>query len=513
MPDEYKPFSLEAPNASLTEIVAKIQQYLYDHWPENPNDPQDPDGYNPTSLQLPYQSLPYIVAYIQQFLSNNNVDGTEYNPTSLQYPQASIPAIVADMQKYLATHPIITADEAGQFIIDYITDHPDQFPVTSVNTMTGNVTLTAGDVGAAPSTREINGHALTADITLDASDVGAVPDTRKVNNKALSADITLDASDVGSVPDTRTVNGVQLDEDITLTPGDLGAVPEDREINGIPLSADVTLTPGLIGAVPVTRTINGQALDHDLTIAAGVPPTRTVNGHPLSSDVTLTASDVGAVPVTRTVNNKQLDENITLSGSDIPAGIMTVGNTVNQDLTELNTKTGDIKADIAFVENTDIATHAIEKLQFVIWKNNLYTAKSNISIGTTLSSSNLQSVSDGGLNYIRDALEATTLIPSNYATMNAGYTGATIYVTRYTPSLAKIHIDLNKSMSKGEVTIGSSTTRVKGTGYLAGRATTANGVLPATAVVTGNGGAIRLYLPDASTACVVNGFIAIEEEI
>ena len=311
MPDEYKPFSLEAPNASLTEIVAKIQQYLYDHWPENPNDPQDPDGYNPTSLQFPYQSLPYIVAYIQQFLSNNNVDGTDYNPTSLQYPQASIPAIVADIQKYLATHPIITADEAGQFIIDYITDHPADFPVTSVNTMTGNVVLTAGDVGAAPSTREINGHALTSDITLDASDVGAVPDSRTVNNKALSADITLDASDVGAVPDSRTVNGVQLDEDIVLTPGDLGAVPEDREINGIPLSADVTLTPGLIGAVPVTRTINGQALDHDLTIAAGVPPTRTVNGQPLSSDVVLT-------------------------GSDIISGVMSAGNTVTQDLTALS---------------------------------------------------------------------------------------------------------------------------------------------------------------------------------
>ena len=321
MPDEYKPFSLEAPNASLTEIVAKIQQYLYDHWPENPNDPQDPDHYDPTSLQLPYQSLPYIVAYIQQFLSNNNVDGSEYNPTSLQYPQASIPAIVADMQKYLATHPIITADEAGQFIIDYITDHPADFPVTSVNTMTGNVVLTASDVGAAPSTREINGHTLTADITLNASDVGAVPDTRTINGEALSDDIMLDASDVGAVPETRTVNGVQLDDDITLTPGDLGAVPEDREINGIPLSADVTLTPGLICAVPVTRTINGQALDHDLTSASGVPPTRTVNGQPLSSDVNLT-------------------------GSDIVSGIMSPGNTVNQDLTSLNTQISNLNSKV-----------------------------------------------------------------------------------------------------------------------------------------------------------------------
>ena len=107
--------------------------------------------------------------------------------------------------------------------------------------------------------------------------------------------------------------------------------------------------------------------------------------------------------------------------------------------------------------------------------------------------------------------KSESLTPSDYVTMNSGYTGASVYVTKYTPNLAKIHIDLNKSgMAKGEVTIGTTKSTVKGTGYLAGRATTSgNVVLPATAVVIGNGGAIRLYLPDVSSACVVNGFIGI----
>ena len=48
------------------------------------------------------------------------------------------------------------------------------------------------------SSLTVNGHALTGNITLSASDVGAVPTSRTVNGKALSSNITLSASDFGS---------------------------------------------------------------------------------------------------------------------------------------------------------------------------------------------------------------------------------------------------------------------------------------------------------------------------
>ena len=47
--------------------------------------------------------------------------------------------------------------------------------VDSVNGETGVVVLDAGDVGAVPTSRTVNGNALSTDVTLDASDVGAVP--------------------------------------------------------------------------------------------------------------------------------------------------------------------------------------------------------------------------------------------------------------------------------------------------------------------------------------------------
>lgn len=50
-----------------------------------------------------------------------------------------------------------------------------------------------------------------------------------------------------------------------------------------------------------------------------------------------------------------------------------------------NTTDEKIKGDIGIVENGDIATHAILKDYYVIWKGNLYKAKTDISSGTTLS--------------------------------------------------------------------------------------------------------------------------------
>lgn len=44
--------------------------------------------------------------------------------------------------------------------------------ITSVNGKTGVVVLSASDVGAAPTTRTVNGHALSADVTVSKADVG-----------------------------------------------------------------------------------------------------------------------------------------------------------------------------------------------------------------------------------------------------------------------------------------------------------------------------------------------------
>ena len=57
------------------------------------------------------------------------------------------------------------------------------------------------------------------------------------------------------------------------------------------------------------------------------------------------------------------------------------------------------------VQSTDTATKNITSGQYVIWNGSLYTASANIAIGETLSLSNLDPVSDGGFNALRDEIE------------------------------------------------------------------------------------------------------------
>lgn len=78
--------------------------------------------------------------------------------------------------------------------------------VTSVNGQTGNVELTASDVGALPSTYTppvVSVNSKIGSVTLNAADVGALPSTYtppvvSVNSKVGS--VTLNASDVGALP-------------------------------------------------------------------------------------------------------------------------------------------------------------------------------------------------------------------------------------------------------------------------------------------------------------------------
>lgn len=63
-----------------------------------------------------------------------------------------------------------------------------------------------------------------------------------------------------------------------------------------------------------------------------------------------------------------------------------------------NTIDEKIKGDIGIVENGDVATHVIPSGYYVIWKGDLYVAKTDISSGTTLSAAsngNLTAKSNG----------------------------------------------------------------------------------------------------------------------
>ena len=119
-----------------------------------------------------------------------------------------------------------------------------------------------------------------------------VPTSRTVNGKALSSNISLSASDVGAAPSSHShseyATSGHTHDDRYYTESEI-----DTKLSG---KSDTGHSHS--NYVPTSRTVNGKALSGNITLSASdvsaVPTSRTVNGKALSSNITLSASDVGA---------------------------------------------------------------------------------------------------------------------------------------------------------------------------------------------------------------------------
>lgn len=82
-------------------------------------------------------------------------------------------------------------------------------PVTSVNSKTGEVTLTAADVSAVPTTRTVNGHALSENVTVSKSDVG-LGNVDNVKQYSASNPPPYPVTSVNGQTGAVTVKGVEI---------------------------------------------------------------------------------------------------------------------------------------------------------------------------------------------------------------------------------------------------------------------------------------------------------------
>lgn len=82
-------------------------------------------------------------------------------------------------------------------------------PVTSVNSKTGAVKLTAADVSAVPTTRTVNGHALSSNVTVSKSDVG-LGNVDNVKQYSASNPPPYPVTSVNGQTGAVTVKGVEI---------------------------------------------------------------------------------------------------------------------------------------------------------------------------------------------------------------------------------------------------------------------------------------------------------------
>ncbi len=170
--------------------------------------------------------------------------------------------------------------------------------------------------GRVPNTRKVNGKLLTADITLTAGDVGAATPAQVNEAKTAASNAQATANSGVSKADAaqKTANDAVSKANTAQTAANNantnanGRVPNTRKVNGKPLSADISLTAGDVGAATPAQVNEAKTAASNAQTAANnannnangrVPNARKVNGKPLSGDINLTASDVGALTQTQ----------------------------------------------------------------------------------------------------------------------------------------------------------------------------------------------------------------------
>ena len=252
-------------------------------------------------------------------------------------------------------------------------------PVTSVNTKTGAVVLTATDVGAVSiadvtqtlgsSTTKVPSEKAVADAlsgagagdmlkatydpTGSVETAGGIPDYVAGQLPTVN-DATLTIQKNGKAVGTFTANAsANKSINITMAKVDVGLSNVD---NVKQYSADnpppypVTSVAGKTGDVTLTKSNVGLGnVDNVKQYSASNPPpypVTSVNGK--TGAVNLSASDVGAVPTSRTVNGHSLSNNVTITKSDVGLGSVanerqySANNPPPYPVTSVNGQTGDV---------------------------------------------------------------------------------------------------------------------------------------------------------------------------
>lgn len=350
------------------------------------------------------------------------------------------------------------------------------YPVTSVNGQTGDIVLYAEHAVRLPT---------LDDITLHNWNI-----FRELNNNFLGIEFNEDGTASIIFNTTRdriyTVNNPPA-YPVTSVNGQTGDVNLYSDNNGViafPAITDSGITGWIMG-----RNLNGTPAyiqlndDGTLEVTAGVNNFRVYTTDDTSADVinvpTDAASDAwglirdtseGSVGIlfsndpllttpeayVRYVDSNNVVQTIKLlTASDIPStsgvvsfngqtGVVVVKGsdlivsttdtrTIAQAISDSAVTDYAIKGSLAYVENTNTATQNIPSGAYVIWQNDDYVSTQAISIGDTLSGTNLSALSAGGItNKIRDDINTVkSFLISAYdtVTLESGITG-TVYIMR-----------------------------------------------------------------------------------
>lgn len=340
----------------------------------------------------------------------------------------------------------------------YSANNQPPYPVSSVNGMTGNITLYSENTVRLPDLDDISLHNWNI--------------FRELNNVFRGIQFNED----GSAEIIEGLNRYQIytannppPYPVTSVNGQTGAVTlftDNNAVVAFPAVTDPNITGWIVG-----RNINGTPCyiqlndDGTMGVTAGVNSYRVYTTDDTSADIINIPTDAvtDAWGLIRTTSEGSVgilfsnDDQLTqpeayiryvdsmdvvhteklLTSADIPSasgvvsfngqtGVVVVKGsdliisttdtrTIAQGFTDVTTSDNAIKGSVAYVENTNTATQNIPSGAYVIWNNNDYKSTQAISIGDTLSGTNLTALSAGGItNDLKDTLNSR-FVKINYA--------------------------------------------------------------------------------------------------
>ena len=284
----------------------------------------------------------------------------------------------------------------------YSTNSEPDYPVVSVNGQTGTVQLFTDSNGSVifpeitdPNAtgwilgRYINGSAVYIRLGTDGrlavyagNDVYRVYTTEDTEQDIVNIPSLASTSNWGLIRTTASGSvGIMFNNAPGLTEpaAYVRYVDSNSQIHTVKLLTSTDI-PSSTGVVSI-NTLTGIVTLYGTDIQVSSSDTRTIAQALAQTGVTSVNGQTGAV---------------TLKGSDIA-----ISSTDNRTV---DTAIEDVEESIAFVENTNTATHNIPSGSAVIWNNETYLATANIAMGDTLSSSNLTAISNGFINSLLNQL-------------------------------------------------------------------------------------------------------------
>ena len=273
----------------------------------------------------------------------------------------------------------------------YTVDHPPAYPVTSVDGQTGAVRVFPDAATRLP------------DVTADKTNI-----RRQIRDNGTDhiVGIEIDKDKATRMDDNhryKIYDEGNTPNLVTSINGDSGAVIiaipfEDTETDNI-MFADAASGHDWSLGRETTDGIASIQLETDSSSAAAYLRFYTEDDPPVSFvKKLLTTDDIPSSAGVVSVNGQ--NGVVTIYGDTMP-----VESGAARSMKEY---ADDISSGLGYVELTNTATHNIPAGAYVVWKGVLYKATSQISIGDTLSGSNLSAVSNGGLNELYSKLLVST---------------------------------------------------------------------------------------------------------